>query len=158
MIACHLMWVLCHFTGFARLLWGRVKWSRSFLIQSDLCIAHLYYLLVYTQRLRVRMRLIHMSRVSLYVGTYGNIPSWLNEYSFDRLHVHMQKGDMTLERTEWHKCVGCLELQISFRKRNTNYRALLRKITYKDQAFYGSLPNCRHITSILPWVLHVRLG
>jgi len=34
--------------------------------------------------------------------------------------------------TEWRRCVGCLKLQVTFRKRATNYRALLRKIPYKD--------------------------
>ena len=35
--------------------------------------------------------------------------------------------------------VGCLHLQVIFRKRATDYRALLRKMTYQDKAFYGSL-------------------
>ena len=30
--------------------------------------------------------------------------------------------------------IGCLRLQVIFRKRATNYRALLRKMTYKDKA------------------------
>jgi len=34
-----LLWVLCHFTEFARLVWGRVP---SFLIRSDLCIVYVY--------------------------------------------------------------------------------------------------------------------
>jgi len=41
------------------------------------------------------------------------------------------------------RCIGCLKLQISFRKKATNYRALLQKMTYKDQASCGSLPPCR---------------
>jgi hypothetical protein len=31
--------------------------------------------------------------------------------------------------TEWRKPMGCLKLQIIFRKRATNYRALLRKVS-----------------------------
>jgi len=34
----------------------------------------------------------------------------------------------------------CLELQVIFCKRATNYRALLRKMTYKDKASYASSP------------------
>jgi len=34
------------------------------------------------------------------------------------------------------RCIGCLKLQVSFRKRATNFRALLRKMTYKDKASY----------------------
>ena len=35
--------------------------------------------------------------------------------------------------------IGCCKLQVSFRKRATNYNALLRKETYKDNTFYASL-------------------
>jgi len=38
--------------------------------------------------------------------------------------------------------IGCLNLQVIFRKRGTNYRVLLRKMTCKDKASYGSLPPC----------------
>jgi len=34
------------------------------------------------------------------------------------------------------------KLQVIFRKRATNYRALLQKMTYKDKASYGSSPPC----------------
>ena len=36
--------------------------------------------------------------------------------------------------TGWRRCTRRLKLQVSFRKRATNHRALLRKITYKDKA------------------------
>ena len=50
--------------------------------------------------------------------------------------------------TELRRPIGCLKLQVIFRKRATNYRALLRKMTYtdkrrmtcKDKASYTSLP------------------
>jgi len=41
---------------------------------------------------------------------------------------------------------GCLQFQVFFCKRATNYRALLRKMTYKDKASYGSSPPCMYIT------------
>jgi len=44
--------------------------------------------------------------------------------------------------TGWRKCVGCLKLLVIFCKRATNYRALLRKMTCKDKASYGSSPPC----------------
>jgi len=40
--------------------------------------------------------------------------------------------------TDDRKVVRCLKLQVSFRKRATNHRALLQKMTYKDKASYGS--------------------
>jgi len=38
--------------------------------------------------------------------------------------------------------IGCLKMQVIFRERATNYRALLQKMTYKDKAFYASSPPC----------------
>ena len=45
--------------------------------------------------------------------------------------------------TAWRRPIGCLKLQIIFRKRTTNHRDLLRKMTYKDEASHGSSPPCR---------------
>ena len=42
----------------------------------------------------------------------------------------------------WQRCIGYLKLQVSFRKKATKYRALLRKMASKNKAFYGSLPPC----------------
>jgi len=44
--------------------------------------------------------------------------------------------------TGWRRLIGCLELQVIFRKRATNYRALLQKMTYGDKASYDSTPPC----------------
>jgi len=47
----------------------------------------------------------------------------------------------TCMHTGWRRCRGCLKLQVSFRKKTTNYRARLQKMTYKDKASYAySLP------------------
>ena len=42
--------------------------------------------------------------------------------------------------TGWRRPIGCLKLQVIFRKRATKFRALLRKMTHKDEASYGSPP------------------
>ena len=42
------------------------------------------------------------------------------------------------------RCIGRLKLQISFCKRATNYSTLLRKLTRKHKASYGSLPPFIH--------------
>ena len=55
------------------------------------------------------------------------------------LHLHKQ---VPRTRTGWPRPVGCLKLQVIVCKRATKYRALLRKMTYKDKASYGSLPPC----------------
>jgi len=44
---------------------------------------------------------------------------------------------------------GCLKLQVIFRKRTTNYRDLLRKMTCKDKVSCGSSPPC----IIIAWYL-----
>jgi len=44
--------------------------------------------------------------------------------------------------TGWRRPIGCLKLQVIFRKRATNYRALLRKMTYEAKASYASPPPC----------------
>ena len=48
----------------------------------------------------------------------------------------------TLDRTGWRRSIGCLKLQVIFRKRATNYRSLLRKMIYEDKAPYASTPPC----------------
>jgi len=42
----------------------------------------------------------------------------------------------------WPRLIGCLKLQVIFRKRATNHRALLRKMTSEDKALYASTPLC----------------
>jgi len=49
--------------------------------------------------------------------------------------------------TGWRRPIGCHKLQVIFRKRAINYRALLQKMTCKNNASYGSSPPCIHIHS-----------
>ena len=44
--------------------------------------------------------------------------------------------------TGWRRLIGSPKLQIIFHKRATNYRALLRKMTYRDKGSYESSPPC----------------
>jgi len=44
--------------------------------------------------------------------------------------------------TGWRRLIGSPKLQIILHKRATKYRALLRKITYKDKGSYESSPPC----------------
>jgi len=48
----------------------------------------------------------------------------------------------TYTGTGWRRLIGCLKLQVTFRKRASNYRALLRKMTCEDKASYYSTPRC----------------
>jgi len=49
--------------------------------------------------------------------------------------------------TRWPRPIGCLQLQVIFCKRAMDYRALLRKTTYKEKTSYGSPPPCIKIPS-----------
>ena len=58
--------------------------------------------------------------------------------------------------TGWQRPIGCLKLQVIFRKRTTNYRALLQKMTYEYKPSYASSPLCivaRLYSSVYWWIL-----
>ena len=63
-------------------------------------------------------------------------------YDLFDLHISMTWLMCMSEDTGWRRCIGCLKLQVSFRKRATNYRALWRKRTYQHKASYASSPPC----------------
>jgi len=55
--------------------------------------------------------------------------------------------------TGWRSLIGCLKLQVIFRKRATSYRALLREMTKEDKPFYDFTPPCRAVHCA---IMHVR--
>jgi len=59
-------------------------------------------------------------------------------------------GHLTLLRHPvwgWRRSMGCLKLQVSIRKRATNYRALLEKMTCENRASYASSSPCMRCLS-----------
>ena len=44
--------------------------------------------------------------------------------------------------TGWQRPIGCHQSQVIFRQRAIDDKVLLRKMTCKDKASYGSLPPC----------------
>jgi len=56
--------------------------------------------------------------------------------------------------TGWRRLKGSPKSQIIFHKRATKYRALLRKMTYKDKGSYESSPPCKRVceSSMLFWL------
>jgi len=54
-----------------------------------------------------------------------------------------------LQSKGWRRPIGCLKVQVIFRKRATNCRALLRKMAYGDKASYRSTPPC---TTCMGWL------
>jgi len=56
--------------------------------------------------------------------------------------VYWVSFHMVDNTTGWRRPIGCLKLQVISRKRATNYRALLWKMTFKDTTWYVSSPPC----------------
>jgi len=63
----------------------------------------------------------------------------------------------SLLATGWRRPIGCLELQVICRKRATNYRAFLRKMTYKKLPYFfcGKWPITRHLMGLRHHVLNL---
>ena len=64
-----------------------------------------------------------------------SFPPYVHSRTYTRPRSH------ALPHTGWRRTTACLELHVIFHKRATNYRALLRKMTCKDKALYGSSPS-----------------
>ena len=71
--------------------------------------------------------------------------AWCREAQVDILknerYSHITQS--CLSSTGWPRPIACLKLHVIFRTRATNYRALLREMTYENKAPYGSSPPCR---------------
>jgi len=65
-----------------------------------------------------------------------------------------EEAARALMYTGWRRPIECLKLQVIFRKRATNYKALLRKMTYKDKACYDDMPPCTSNQSSTPVKWH----
>jgi len=52
--------------------------------------------------------------------------------------MHLRHRTETDLATGWRRPTRCLKLQVIFRKRAANHRALLRKMTYEHKVCYGS--------------------
>jgi len=100
-------------------------------IYTCTCIHKYIYIYVYAS--------IHVpaSMISLSTSTRGRPSSSANFQT-----KHSQKVSI-LVISGWRRPIGCLKLQVIFRKRAINDRALWREMIYKDKAFYGSSPPCK---------------
>ena len=56
--------------------------------------------------------------------------------------VQRNTTNSSLRLTGWRRPIGCLKLQVIFRKRATNHRALFREMTYRDKTSCDSTPPC----------------
>ena len=63
----------------------------------------------------------------------------LNKQKLSEPYVYLKPVEQTMySATGWRRLVGSPKLQIIFHKRATEYRSLLRKMTYKDKGSYES--------------------
>ena len=74
-------------------------------------------------------------------------PTLTNTHTFKyiktRIYTHEHTHDrilLCIYHTGWRRPIGCLKLLVIYRKRATNHRVLLRRMTCKDKASYGSWP------------------
>ena len=88
-------------------------------------------------------RTIPLARICIYIYiyTYIHICVYIYIYIYVYIHIHIHIYT-TWYDTGWRRPIGCLKLQVIFRKRAINDRALLQKIPYKDKASYGSSSPC----------------
>jgi len=89
-----------------------------------------------------KLKYHQISNIIHIITTIGRTANWKfkyrNDASWNRNCVKCR--NLATWTTGWRRLIGCLKLLVIFCKRATNYRALLRKVTYADEAFYGSLP------------------
>ena len=110
---------------------------------------HIY---LYTLPANVPSQCIHTyicTYIKIYVRAYTC--AYIHIYTHICVHmcIHMHRHIHVYTCIIWwRRPIGCLELRVIFRKRATNNRALLQKMTTKDKAPYESSPPCT--TDIMP--------
>ena len=93
----------------------------------------------------------HMNEFVTHMNESCHTHEWVLSHTWMSHVTHMDESCHTHEWVmshTWMRSTGCrrliglFKLQTVFRKRATKHRSLLRKMTYKDKAFYGSSPPC----------------
>jgi len=110
---------------------------------------HLYYI-ISCYSFCPQSRCVHSRHICKNSKTY-RLQVWLSKSTSFRFHDAVTYFRSASCRADfdcigWRRPIGCLTLQVSFRKRPTNYRDLLRKETYKDKASYASSPPCTTVS------------
>ena len=84
-----------------------------------------------------------------------------NTHKEEHRYKHAQRSPIVPHQdTGWRRLIGCLKLQVNFRKRATNYRALLRKMMMLHSplcVFASRAPLCICIQVCFTMYLHLGL-
>ena len=83
------------------------------------------------------------------IYTHVYIYIYKHTYRVANTYIHMYIYIYTNTHTGWRRPIGCLKLQVISRKRASNYRPLLRKMTCKDKASCDSKPPCTYKACLL---------
>ena len=78
--------------------------------------------------------------IYIYVNKYISIYTYVSIQKYAYMYTYFQGGEDVYNAVRCRSL--CAKEPYYFCKRATYYRALLRKETYKDEAFYASLPPC----------------
>ena len=80
--------------------------------------------------------------VYVYTCTYMHVYIHARIYTYTYTHMYLCSCAQVRHtgHTGWQRPIECLQLQVIIRKRATNCRALLWKMTYKDKASYDFTP------------------
>jgi len=133
-------------TNFTATFWDSVKflnWNDS---EVRTCIAHFGRKLTATHCNTLQHSATYCSTLQ-HTATHGNTLQHTATQLTLSQKLAVQSND-TLSKvdlswsTGWWRCLGNLKMQVSFRKRATNYRALWRTMTYQDKASCPSSPPC----------------
>jgi len=93
----------------------------------------------------------HMNE-SCYIWISQSTYEWVMSRMSESCHIWMCVSNVrACVCTGWRRLIGCLKLQVIFRKRGTNHRALLRKMTYEDKTCYDSTPPCIWLAYLCVW-------
>jgi len=105
-----------------------------------ICVDYVTYphIHTYSHTYGVHCTYIHMCACSIMCKSISN-KLYVSFAKEPYIHIDVRMCGCS---TGWRRPIGCPKLQVIFRKRANNYRALLPKMTYKDKASYGSSPPC----------------
>ena len=93
---------------------------------------------------------VHCTCVSSYMHIHAPCTCMQSLYIYKSTHklilpIYRCTMYIYTATTGWQRLIGCFKSQVIFRKRATNYRAVLRKMTCKDKASYDSTPPCIYV-------------